>query len=282
MKKKNNRFTDLNQNSLLDNGLISGYTTPGYTTSWWSMDVNVSNNILSTPETYITVGQHRKKLYDDNTVYLENNTNFELEIFNENTDTVYASININGKTEPNYLVIKPGQRIFVERYIESNNKLKFSTYNVEDNNTKVDDAIKNNGTISILYYSEATIDNSNNIFYNTASGNNTSGNFNINTGNTTSTTFTNCSHHIDSVASLTNSFAGKMKGFKETGSVEKGVESNQHFDKIYRNIRLQYVGSRVINIKPESTHTKTQYCTACGVKQRKTSWKFCPSCGKAY
>lgn len=88
------------------------------------------------------------------TVYLKNGTEFQLQLFNPLTFTICADIYINDEKIPNSLVIKPGQRIWLERYLDRAKKFLYETYEVENGNAAVEAAIKNNGLIKVKFYRE--------------------------------------------------------------------------------------------------------------------------------
>ena len=87
-------------------------------------------------------------------VYLENGQEFQIQIFNPHNFTIGAEIFINGERLSNYLVLKPGERIWLERYLDIKKKFKFSTYEVEGNDKDVQEAIKDNGNIEVKFYKE--------------------------------------------------------------------------------------------------------------------------------
>lgn len=97
---------------------------------------------------------------DSRVVYMDDNTEFEIMLFNPETYTVGVEIYINDDKLDGILVLKPGQRCWLERYINENKKFKFSIYEVEDNNEHVRNAIRNNGKITVKFYKEK----SNNIY----------------------------------------------------------------------------------------------------------------------
>ena len=87
-------------------------------------------------------------------VYLENGQEFQIQLFNPHNFTIGAEIFINGERLSNYLVLKPGERIWLERYLDIKKKFKFSTYEVEGNDKDVQEAIKDNGNIEVKFYKE--------------------------------------------------------------------------------------------------------------------------------
>ncbi|WQJ53916.1 MAG: hypothetical protein [Wendovervirus sonii] len=91
---------------------------------------------------------------NDRIVYLNNDDEFQIQLFNPETFTIGAEISINGEPLQGLLIVKPGERVWLERPMVGNNKkFKFETYTVEDSAT-VDNAIRNNGEIKIKFYKE--------------------------------------------------------------------------------------------------------------------------------
>lgn len=87
-------------------------------------------------------------------VYLENGQEFQIQLFNPHKFTIGAEIFINDEKLSNRLVLKPGERVWLERYLDVKKKFKFSTYEVEGNNKDVQEAIKDNGKIEVKFYGE--------------------------------------------------------------------------------------------------------------------------------
>jgi len=248
------------------------------------------------PEAFITKGKKRIKQFDGQ-VYLSNGDEYEIELFNPTQEVVLAKIKIDG----NYIagggiVIRRGERVFLERFLDSPEKFKYSTYVVNGNNTKVQDAIANNGYVEIEFYSEykpnwnngflttgtfnpQTI-NGNPITY-TTTGN--SGNFTL-TGTTTSTFYN---------ASLTsNSLAGpnirNLSNKIETGTTEKGSSSAQtfqHTNKTFNSVSFWNVAWQILPTSQKqytAEEVGVNYCGNCGAKRKKSSFKFCPHCGNKF
>ena len=85
---------------------------------------------MSTCTAHITKNRNRSKIYE-NSVYLKDGENFEIELFNPTTSRVLAKITINGNSISNSgIVLKPGERVYLERFIDSNNKFVFETYQI--------------------------------------------------------------------------------------------------------------------------------------------------------
>ena len=92
-------------------------------------------------------------------VYLENGTEFQIQLFNPHKFTIGAEIYINDEKLSNRLVLKPGERVWLERYLDVKKKFKFSTYEVEGNDPMVQEAIKDNGKIEVKFHREVRIKN---------------------------------------------------------------------------------------------------------------------------
>ena len=107
-----------------------------------------------TPCAYITKDKKRLKQFGQN-VYLKNGDEFELELFNPSQSTVLAKIKLDGSyISGGGIVLKPGQRVYLERYLDDPRKFKFETYEVDGTSNEVLDAISNNGDVIIEFFDE--------------------------------------------------------------------------------------------------------------------------------
>lgn len=262
--------------------------------------------VATTPYAYITKGKQRVKQFDQ-TVYLQNGDEFEIELFNPTRNKVLAKIEINGNPiGSSGIVLRPGERVFLERYLNDAKKFLFETYNVSGENSDVEHAIKNNGDIVVKFYQEyieTPIRNINvwkqPIWY----GTNTPvyGSATFTTSNSDSLSFTTTS--MDSVSSNTayfNSPISKMKTLRssepkpqeltkeiETGRIEKGSNSNQSFTYDYSTFNSWSISESVWKILPASQKPIMKedlvlHCTECGRKRKKENFKYCPFCGNKY
>lgn len=108
----------------------------------------------------IAINKSLLKEYKTNTdprvVYMNNGDEFQIQLFNPEQETIGAEVSINGKVIPGILVIRPGERIWLERYLTEQSKFKFTTYEVDDpdEDSSVARAIANNGIIEIKFYRE--------------------------------------------------------------------------------------------------------------------------------
>lgn len=260
------------------------------------------------PTAHITVGKQRLK-QNGSVVYLKDGDEFEVEIFNPQQNSVLAKLKING----NYIggggvVLKPGQRVFLERYLDEARKFKFETYEVNAKSKEVQDAIKNNGVVEVEFYEEnpyggtitvtpGTISWTNDYGIKFGGYNTTGGDFklyntttNLTSGN--NSYFTNTSYNLNNNVDYNTSQNLKKSlstdRFKETGRVEKGGSSNQEFTSVnmdFNSYPSSYSTWRLMPMseKPvEASEVNVLYCTNCGSKRKKDNHKFCPHCGTKF
>ena len=224
------------------------------------------------------------------TVYMDNGSEFQIQIFNPYTYSIAASISINGIEMSNQLVIKPGQRIWLERYLNEARKFLFETYEVNGEYKQVETAIKNNGVIEVKLYKEKE---QNNIYITSASTPSTSWTYFNNSLDYPTYTADNLSLSAPSTQLYSSSTinavsysAGAMAKSKsiETGRIEKGNYSDQKFQTVYNDFEYWSFTTESIHILPQSTKPiyandlKKIYCTNCGRKLNQ-KFKFCPYCG---
>ena len=88
------------------------------------------------------------------TVYLDKDSEFQIKLFNPTTETIAADIFVNGKSLGEKIIIRPGQLIWLERYLDEAKKFRFDIYEVEANVEEVKQAIRNNGDIKVKFYKE--------------------------------------------------------------------------------------------------------------------------------
>jgi hypothetical protein len=251
--------------------------------------ISVNTTGFAVPQSFITKSKQRLKQHID-TVYLNNGDEFEIELFNPTHNKVLAKIEMNGNSIGNGIILRPGERVFLERYLDEAKKFLFETYVVNGNNEEVQRAIANNGDVVIKFYDEVktsiynvnsgtvTINNPNFGWGSTTTGTQYYGNTNFTTSNTN--TFYNAS--LTSGTINTNSLRSL-----ETGRVEKGSNSDQSFTYDSSSFNSYPFTTNWWKIKPKSTQVITKedlvtYCTECGSKRKKDTHKFCPQCGTKF
>lgn len=244
----------------------------------------------SSCEAAICVKHNKVKMYG-NFVYLQNGQEFEIELFNPTQSTKLAKIRINGNYISNSgLVLKPGQRVYLERYLDTPKKFLFETYKVEDTK-EVKEAIAKNGVVHVEFYDEKEkyenllsnlngniFNSSNNIRYydeqllskglagtlrtNSGTTNSFLSQSNLNSNNigtvinafTTSNVNGNFTYTANTIGDITlNSVSTKAEDSKiETGRVEKGGKSSQSFSNYSGDFYAWSSSSVSINILPSS------------------------------
>ena len=278
---------------------------------------------ITNPLAKIAVNKSLLKEYSNSeysrVAYMKDNSEFQIQIFNPYNYTIGADISINGKRMSNRIIIKPGQRIWLERYLDEARKFLFSTYKVE-NIYEAKQAIRNNGLISISFYKEKpykepihiynltpepnhwynhklysnennyndlttintyNIDNAVNFCAETTRGlSNSSVTSAITSTNYTSTLGLNALHKSSKPIN-----ANVRSKSIETGRIEKGTHSNQEFENVFIDFEYCSFAHETIQILPESQKPYTDkdlkkvYCVNCGRKLN-TKYKFCPYCGQ--
>ena len=255
---------------------------------------------------------------NERVVYLEDEDEFQIQIFNDQTTEIGARIFVNDEPIGNsYLVIKPGEHVWLDRYLDRALKFKFKTYEVNGNSRDVQRAIRNNGIVKVMLYRKNSTytttyvedlyrtieepywspkiyycDNLNinydntldlnycddGVKFSTTAGANTSANT-IGSGFLTAnySTATNYSEPTQIKATV-----GSRK--LETGRISEGGHSNQEFDYVNMSFDSFAFATETIHILPKSTKPVQSsdlqkiYCTNCG-RKIKSKFKYCPYCG---
>lgn len=283
------------------------------TTSAWSAPKR--------PEAFITKAKKRIKQFSGQ-VYLNDGDEYEIELFNPTQEVVLAKIKLDG----NYIagggiVLRRGERVFLERFLDSPEKFKFSTYVVNGNNKEVQDAVAKNGYVEIEFYSEYkpayynqpfsvggttggynpfTITNNTtgtpnweNATFTTSCSTNTFYNASLSTANSSLTYSTkNNNLSVDGDIILNGQSLSKALGLNdkkvETGTTERGSDSNQTFkysNKTFSSVSFWNVAWQILpNSQKQYTAEEVvvNYCGNCGAKRKKSSFKFCPHCGTKF
>jgi hypothetical protein len=229
----------------------------------------------------------RKPIKSGN-IFLNDKEEFEIELFNPLTFSVLADIKLNGQSiSKTGLVLKPGQRFYLDCFVDDKKKFIFSTYEIDGGQESLD-ATQNNGLLEVFFYKEdiITLDNWKNkmdkviieryypVYYPTykpypwnniycggsfgggyGTTNNIIGTTTTNTANIAfgGTTVTNTTMYTSNSADLfTTPISANMMSDLETGRVEKGSSSSQKFDEIEMDFEKNYISSTIIQILPES------------------------------
>lgn len=254
----------------------------------------------------------------DRIVYMKDNTEFQIQLFNPYSYVIGAKFKFNNKEIPNILVLRPGERIWLDRYLNDKSKLLFSIYEV-GNSTEVQKAIENNGNIVIDFYTErefnkwesenygnitittseittttpvsiwttnklvdvSPLDSLDNVKYSTTCSSTNNANYCCSSFNSQPLTASSLSTSSTNIKVGTNSCVNKNI---ETGRIEKGSYSNQKFKNVDTEFSYFPFKTELIKILPESmkqinsNDLQKRYCHNCG-RRLKEKFKFCPFCG---
>jgi hypothetical protein len=112
----------------------------------------------TTPSAWVVNSSDRgRKSIKKGKVYLSDKSEFEIELFNPLKDCVLADIKLNGKSiSKNGLILKPGQRFYLDCFIDDKKKFVFNTYDVDDTD-EVKSAIEKNGLLEVFFYKETVL-----------------------------------------------------------------------------------------------------------------------------
>ena len=243
----------------------------------------IANNYVSKPNAWVVNSTDRgRKSIKNGKVYLKDSEEFQIELFNPLTECVLADIKLNGQPiSKTGLVLKPGQRFYLDCFIDDNKKFIFSTYEVEQTLESLS-AINNNGKLEVFFYKESVVsvrnwrDRFNTViveryypsyptypYWTTTPYYGTGTNIGTVTTNTTLTGTTTGSYTLNgnSMAQLNNSssipIAGSLQNQIETGRVERGEKSNQKFKEIDMEFDNYHISSVVLELLPESRKPET-------------------------
>jgi len=232
------------------------------------------------PEAYPTIDRNRLKEYNGK-YYLKDGQQFQLELYNPNwMSKVMVKIWMNGKCiSPNGLVIGSNDRVYLERYLDTNKKFKFKTFEVDDV-PETEEARERNGLIKLEFYQQyvpSTITYTN---YPTFTVNNTASTTTLR-GDIAYTSAGAINASYISNSTTTNSIPMSKV---ETGRVFEGDISNQKMKTDYSSFMItpfHTVEFQLLpqSLKPTELSDIRNYCEECGYRIRKSNWKYCPTCG---
>lgn len=273
---------------------------------------------MSNPQAYLAVQKSRLKQYGSN-YYLQNGTEFQIELFNPTQSNIAAAISINGVKQDFRFILKPGMRFFLDRFMNVDKKFLFETYNVESGNAEVEKAIAQNGKVEISFYKEkpmpraipkGPILRSNfdtdyykhriNLSGNLTNDNNIVGNFfssssitNMPPVNSTFTSTFGDAAKFSSEVTMDSMFDARGVDFmdmantpppeKETGRVEAGSKSDQVFETV--NMDFEYLPMTTVSFQilplSQKPVEEGEVAMYCSLcgRRAKKGENFCPKCG---
>ena len=245
-------------------------------------------------------------------VYLNDGDEFQIQLFNPEKYPIAAKIHLNGEKLSDMLVIRPGERIWLERYLDQARKFKFSTYEIEDS-YEAKEAASLNGEVKIQFYRVktsrqntviniscpiSTIGSPTSIYYNTINSSDCQvksisepelasnlNSVNLASSDMSGETWYKSSYISDTACNFyASSTAAEPERSIETGRVEQGGYSNQKFSYVNYDFEDWSFRTETISILPLSrkpvtaSDLKKRYCSNCG-RKLSPKHKFCPYCG---
>ena len=233
-----------------------------------------------------------RKSIKNGKVFLKDGDQFEIELFNPLAVSVLADIKLNGQSiSKTGLVVKPGQRVYLDCFIDDRKKFIFSTYAIDGSQESLD-ATQNNGLLEVFFYKEdvITLDNWRskfdriivekwypvyyptypsrpNIWYSSCPTITTDGTIYASNGLNTTTIGNTLNAGTALYSSNSSSYTSNLNiggslssnsinSSLETGRVEKGEVSKQKFTEVDMDFENHYIASTIIQILPESRRPK--------------------------
>ena len=237
---------------------------------------------ITAPAAWIVNSNDRgRKSIKKGKVYLQDKEEFVIELYNPLQNCVLVDIKLNGNSiSKSGLVLNPGQRFYLDCFIDDKKKFVFNTYEVDDTD-ETQQAIAKNGLLEVFFYKESvvTLENWNDkfnriltgrtypywtypsypwggVYYGTGICNTTTtaGNFNLTNVSTSNAYYSNntpINTSYTNNVSLTSAIGDSTKSI-ETGRIEKGDKSKQKFESIDMDFDKYYIASTILQILPES------------------------------
>lgn len=246
------------------------------------------------------------------TVYLSDGEEFQIQLYNPYNYTISAKITLNGTEIPNVLVLRPAERVWLDRYLDTPRKFKFETYEV-DNDKNTEKITAYNGLIKVSFYREiprtgnqfnihdygeirvrnpyGVVDSLTPGIYDCTTLQNSNKTFEPETiiqtyYNLDSSCVSSCAcAATTTVANASQSGDPIALNSIETGRVTEGSYSDQKLDTVDLEFSPWSCNTEIIKILPlscksfSSNDLKKQYCPSCGHKIN-DKYKFCPYCGE--
>lgn len=222
------------------------------------------------------------------TVYLKDGSEFQIFLKNPRNENLGIELKFNGKPVYGMLVLKPGEKCWLERYIDDARKFVFETYGIDGNDPEMVRAAAENGDVEILFYRERTEKKPYSIWTNGLdpvyvnmpySGSLVHEPMHVYCGSAASSlSADNMSLSFQSSSTITG------QDMVETGRVEKGRKSDQKFGHYAGDFESFPFRTEKLKIIPESMKCVSgkelrRYCPNCGRKARPKD-NYCPACGR--
>jgi hypothetical protein len=247
-------------------------------------------NAVPEPSAFITVNKQRLR-QNGKLVYMKDQTEFEIELYNPTKEKIMAMIEMNGTPiSGSGIILKPGQRVFLERFLDDERKFLYETY-VVDNNKETKEAIQDNGKVMVKFHRESKLRQRSlnyGTIFNGSSGFGWSEIIYTDYNNNSNPVITHNTSDFKGINNtfFTNSVVNTSISNKnvETGFVEKGGQSNQELKSTHGDFEWFYTWTTDWQIMPYNQQPKVAMdlvdrCAKC-TNKLKSSHKFCPECGE--
>lgn len=230
-------------------------------------------------------------------VYMNDGEEFQVQLFNPENVQVGCLIYINGKLMSNRkIVLRPGERVWLDRHIDTPDKLKFTTYEV-GKSKQAQEAIRDNGLVKVEFYREQekrpeiklTSISYDPWHYSVCGASEIKCGLNSCENSACAADLSDISttyaDYISTMFSSLQCSEAKAPRHIETGRVDKGSHSEQEFKNVYEEFEYVPFRTEEVKILPMSqkpvraNDLQKRYCPYCG-KKTKEGFKFCPFCGK--
>jgi len=108
------------------------------------------------PECDILVNKQKRKAYGKkkNKIYLNDGDHIQLNLLNPLYHRIGVQLEFNGEKEEKMLILNPGQKVLLDRFIDTKKKIKFGTYFIDGNNSAAKEVIKKNGNMIVHFWYE--------------------------------------------------------------------------------------------------------------------------------
>jgi hypothetical protein len=242
------------------------------------ININQISNNMKTIASILVKGV-KQRFYFNDTVFLEGDTEFEIEFFNKSQRTVCPSLTINGESLSSSPVIYNGQKFILKDFISDTRKFLFKVYEVDSNDADVKEAIKDNGIISIRYYYEKVIEQKiiKQIHPESSEEIDYSPGISRKLTDDKDSRLYSLPPSSDDSPSVTSDMDLK----EETGKITKGSPSGVTYKTV--NIEIDYndFETQIIKLLPFSKKPKFINCPQCQYKS-KIEANYCEECGHKY
>ena len=122
--------------------------------------------VESRPDAWVVINNQKdkskpsdrgRKSIKNGKIYLDDGQKFEIELYSPLKDCILCDIKLNGQSiSKNGLILKPGQRFYLDCFIDDKKKFIFNTYEIENSLESIE-ATSKNGTLEVFFYKESVI-----------------------------------------------------------------------------------------------------------------------------